>query len=193
MRVLIACETSGKTREAFRKLGHDVISCDLLPSDDDSPYHYQGDVFDLLEDMTFDLIIMHPPCTALALSGNRWYGKGMPRHQERLDAIKWTMKLWETAKKKAYYVALENPCSVIFRYLGESTVQYIQPWQFGHGEQKKTGLALYHLEPLVPTNIVEGREQRIWKMPPSEDRWKKRSETFQGIADAFAKQWGEIV
>ncbi len=185
MKVLVAFEYSGKVREAFRRLGHDAWSCDLLPADDGSMHHIQGDCRDAIQ-QEWDLIIMHPPCTALAVSGNRWYGKGMPKHQERLDSIKWTMDLFEMAKEFAPMVAMENPVGV----LPIAPTQYIQPWQFGHGETKKTGLWLHGLNPLEPTNIVEGREQRIWKLPPTADRWKIRSETFQGIADAMASQWG---
>lgn len=184
MRVLVACEYSGKVRDAFIRLGHDAMSCDLLRTDVPGP-HYQGDVLDVI-DAGWDLIVMHPPCTALAVSGNRWYGRGMPRHEDRIKAIDWTMRLWERAKRSAAKVCMENPVGV----LPIPPTQYIQPWQFGHGETKKTGLWLNGLEPLRPTNIVDGREQRIWKLPPSADRWKIRSETFQGIADAMAEQWG---
>ena len=186
MKVLVACEYSGKVREAFRKRGHEAWSNDLLPADDGSEYHIQGDCFHAIDLKSWDLIIMHPPCTALAVSGNRWYGEGMPKNSERKEAIQWTIRLWEKACSSAKMVAMENPVGV----LPIKPSQYIQPWQFGHGETKKTGLWLYNLPPLEPTNIVEGREQRIWKMPPSKDRWKIRSETFQGIADAMAEQWG---
>lgn len=186
MRVLVACEYSGKVREAFRKRGHDAWSNDLLPADDGSRYHLQRDCIEAITTCgKWDLIIMHPPCTALAVSGNRWYGKGMPKHQERIDSIEWTMGLWELAKKSSPMVAMENPVGV----LPIKPTQYIQPWQFGHGETKNTGLWLHNLPPLEPTNIVEGREQRIWKLPQTADRWKIRSETFQGIADAMATQW----
>jgi len=133
------------------------------------------------------LIILHPDCTAMAVSGNRWYGRGMPRHSERLAQIEWTKQLWELAKKYSDKVALENPVSVIFKEL--PNVHYIQPWQFGHGETKKTGFALHGLKPLKPTNIVDGREQRIWKMPPSANRKRDRSETFAGVAEAIVDQW----
>ena len=185
MRVLVACEYSGKVREAFRAVGHDAWSCDLLESDDASEYHIQGDCIPVIR-QGWDLIIMHPPCTTLAVSGNRWYGRGMPRHNERLDSIEWTMRLFELAKSRADQVAMENPVGMI----PLPASQYIQPWQFGHGETKKTGLWLHNLPLLRPTNVVEGREARIHKMPPSADRWKKRSETYQGIADAMAAQWG---
>ena len=188
MKVLVGCEFSGKVREAFRKLGHDVTSCDLLPSDDDSPHHVQCDVIDVIKSRRWDLIIIHPPCMALAVSGNRWYGRGMPKHQERLDSIAWTMVLFDLCKEYADRVAMENPVGV----LPIKGSQYIQPWQFGHGETKKTGLWLHNLPDLVPTDVVEGREQRIWKLPPSADRWKIRSETYQGIADALAAQYSVL-
>jgi len=192
MRVLVACEYSGKVREAFRALGHDAWSCDLLPSDNLTDYHYTGDCWPVIAE-GWDLIIMHPPCTALAVSGNRWYGKGMPKHQDRLDSIDWTMALYEHAKKHAPRVAFENPVGV----LPIKPTQYIQPYQFGHPESKKTGLWLHNLPPLVPTNDVEHvwrtlpkkEAQRIHMLPPSEDRWKIRSETYTGIAEAMASQW----
>lgn len=186
-RVLIACEYSGRVRDAFIARGHDAISCDLLPTDAPGP-HIQGDCVPVIQSREWDLIIMHPPCTAMAVSGNRWYGRGMTRHSERIAAIEWTRALWETAKRHAESVVMENPVSVLFS--GMDNVQYIQPWQFGHGETKKTGLALHNVAPLVPTNVVSGREQRIWKLPPSADRWKIRSETYPGIAEAMAEQWG---
>lgn len=190
MRVLVACEYSGIVRDAFRKRGHDAWSNDILPSDADNAYHIQGDCMDaIVHRGPWDLIIMHPPCTALAVSGNRWYGKGMPKHAERVEAIRWTKRLFDLATREARIgVAMENPVGV----LPIKPTQYIQPWQFGHGETKKTGLWLHNLPPLEPTDIVEGREQRIWKLPPSEDRWKIRSTTFQGIADAMADQWGNL-
>ena len=192
MRVLVACESSGKVREAFRALGHDAWSCDLLPSDNLTDYHYTGDCWPVIAE-GWDLIIMHPPCTALAVSGNRWYGKGMPKHQDRLDSIDWTMALYEHAKKHAPRVAFENPVGV----LPIKPTQYIQPYQFGHPESKKTGLWLHNLPPLVPTDDVEDvwrklpkkEAQRIHMLPPSKDRWKIRSETYTGIAEAMASQW----
>ncbi len=188
MRVLVACESSGTVREAFRAKGHDAWSCDMLPADDGSPFHIQGDMLDQLIQDSWDLIIMHPPCTALCVSGNRWYGKGMPKHSQRLEAIDWTMAAWRRANEVCDRVCMENPVGV----LPIKATQYVQPWQFGHGETKKTGLWLSGLNPLEPTDVVEGREQRIWKLPPSEDRWKIRSKTFQGIADAMANQWGGV-
>lgn len=188
MKVLIGCETSGKVREAFKARGHYVKSCDLLPSDDNSPDHMQVDIFRAIRSDHWDLLIMHPPCTAIAVSGNRWYGQGMPKHAERLESIKWTMFLWTYAKDRVPHVCMENPVGV----LPAKPTQYVQPWQFGHGETKKTGLWLHNLPKLTPTDIVEGREQRVWKLGPSADRWKIRSETYQGIADAMSEQWGGV-
>ena len=193
MRVLIACEYSGKVREAFRRRGHDAYSCDLLESDDDSPHHYRGDCWEVI-DLGWDLIIIHPPCTALAVSGNAHYGAGMKRHGERLKAIDWTLALYAHAKENAPQVALENPVGV----LPIKASQYVQPYQFGHPESKKTGLWLHNLPPLIDTDDVEAlwrtlpkkEAQRIHMLPPSADRWKIRSETYQGIADAMAEQWG---
>lgn len=179
MRVLIACEESQVVCKAFRERGHEAYSCDLLPCSGGHPeWHIQGDIVEVLNrytDKYFDLIIIHIPCTKVAVSGNRWYGVGMPRHSERLEYIKWAVEVWELVKRKS------KKCALLF---------YIQPWMFGHGETKKTGLAVCGLSELEATNIVEGREQRIWKMGPSPDRAKERSKTYEGIAHAMAAQWG---
>jgi len=126
----------------------------------------------------------------MAVSGNRWYGNGMPRNKKRVEAIEWTLNLWDLAKKYSNKVALENPVSVIFNYIPAT---YIQPWQHGHGETKKTGFALHNLPSLTPTNIVEGREQRIFKMPPSKTRKRDRSKTYEGVAKAIVAQWGPLL
>ena len=191
MKILIGCEESQVLCQTFRKAGYDAYSCDLKPTRGDKQYHYQEDIMKCLDRDSWDLIILHPDCTAMALSGNRWYGKGMKYHNKRIESIEWTLSLWNKAKKKSNHVALENPMSVIFKYLQK--VQYIQPWQFGHGEQKKTGFARYNLPLLKPTNIVPGREQRIWKMAPGKNRKRDRSITYQGIADAIVDQWGQYV
>jgi len=183
MNVLIACECSGVVRQAFRLKGHNAWSNDLLPAADGGP-HIQGDCMDAIK-LGWDLIIMHPPCTALAVSGNRWYGKGMPRYEDRIRALSWTAGLFSEAAKHCPKVCMENPVGVL-----RGATQYIQPWQFGHGETKKTGLWLYGLPKLQPTNIVEGREARIHRMPPGPNRAALRSVTYQGIADAMAEQWG---
>jgi hypothetical protein len=185
MNVLIGCELSGVVRDAFRARGHDATSCDLEPAESDPINHYHGDIFHMLEIGGWDLIILHPPCTHLAVCGNRWYAKS----QERLKAIHWTLGLWSAAIKAAPKVALENPVGVLSSAWRKPD-QYIQPWEYGHGETKKTGLWLHNLPLLQPTNIVEGREQRIWKMGPSETRSADRSRTYTGIADAMAEQWG---
>lgn len=188
MLVLIGCEESGTITSAMRAAGHDAYSCDLAPTRGNPDWHFQQDIFAVLRSRLWDLAVLHPPCTALALSGNRWYGKGMPRHQQRLDALEWTERLWLHARCSAHRVALENPTSVLFKHLG-APVQYVQPWQFGHGETKKTGFALHNLPPLKPTNIVGGREPKVWKMAPGPDRARDRSITYQGIADAIVDQW----
>ena len=190
MKVLIGCEESQVVCAAFRAAGHDGYSCDLVPTRGNPNWHYQNDVLDIIKTQYWDLIILHPDCTKMAVSGNRWYGKGMPRHQERIDAVNWTIDLWSLAKVYSKRAALENPVSVVFPHL--ENVQYIQPWQFGHGETKKTGLALHNLPNLIPTNIVDGRENRIWKMAPSPTRKRDRIETYPGIADAFVRQWGSL-
>jgi len=184
MRVLIACESSGRVREAFRALGHDAYSNDLLPPDDGSEFHILGDCMSSVR-LGWDLIIMHPPCTALCVSGNRWYGTGAPKHADRVRSISWTMALWDCAKRHAPRVAMENPVGV----LPVPASQFIHPWQFGHGEKKKTGLWLHNLPELMPTAIVSGREDRIHRMAPGPDRWKNRSITYPGIAAAMAEQW----
>ena len=188
-RVLVGCEFSGVVRRAFEERGHEAWSCDLLEAEDNTSHHFVGDVLDVINKNEFDLIILHPPCTALAVSGNRWYGKGMPRNKERRKAQAWTQLLWQAAKSRCERVALENPVGVLNDIIGDAT-QYIQPWQYGHGETKKTGLWLHNLPPLTPTNEVDGREQKVWKCPPSSDRWKIRSRTYEGIAEAMADQWG---
>lgn len=191
-KILIGCEESGAVTNAFREIGHSAYSCDLLPTRGNPDWHIQGDVVEWIIAGAWDLIILHPDCTKMAVSGNRWYGKGTPRYAERLEAIAWTVKLWELATLNCNRVALENPVSVIFQHL-VAPVQYVQPWQFGHGETKKTGFALHHLPELKPTNIVEGREQRVWKMSPGPNRKRDRSETYKGIAQAMAEQWGAIL
>ena len=189
MRVLIGCEESQVVTQAFRKLGHDAWSCDIQPTRGEPAFHFQQDIMTVLH-MDWDLIILHPDCTAMAVSGNRWYGKGKPRNQERHDAISWTVNLWHWATKYAPKVVLENPVGVIFQHLNpKPLMQYIQPHQFGHGETKKTGLALHNVLPLIPTNEVDGREQRVWKMAPGPNRKRDRAATYPGVAYAMADQW----
>lgn len=198
MRVLVACEYSGVVRDAFLKRGHDAISCDLLPSDRGPFQHIQGDCIPVIQSRHWDLIIMHPPCTALTVAGNSTYGEGKPRYSERLDSVEWTKSLWELAKHHSHSVAMENPVGVLPRLAGLKPSQYVQPWMFGHTEQKKTGLWLHNLPLLTETNNVyqemmilpKNQRERLHYLPPSADRWKIRSTTFQGIADAMAEQWG---
>lgn len=182
MKVLVACEYSGTVRDAFRARGHEAMSCDLLPTDKPGP-HYQGPVQDILGE-GWDLMIAHPPCTHLAVSGARWF---KDKAQEQAEALAFVRLLLDAPIPR---IALENPVSVISSRIRKPD-QIIQPWQFGHGETKATCLWLKGLPKLVPTDIVEGREARIHKMPPSADRWKLRSATYQGIANAMADQWGK--
>ena len=184
MRVIVACEYSGRVREAFRKLGHDAWSCDILESEDDSEFHIQTCIEDVIND-GWDLMITHPPCTHLAVSGARHF-KAKQESGVQQEALDFVRLLLEADIPK---IALENPISIVSSKIRKPD-QIIQPWQFGHGETKATCLWLKGLPKLVPTNIVEGREQRIHKMPPSPTRWKERSRTYQGIADAMAQQWG---
>lgn len=186
---LIGCEESQVVCREFRKAGIEAYSCDLQPTRGNTEWHFQQDVMEVVVSRRWGGIILHPDCTAMAVSGNRWYGKGMPFYSKRLQAIEWTLRLWELAKNHSDRVALENPVSVIFTYL--PNVCYVQPYEHGHGETKKTGFALHGLSPLQPTKIVEGREQRIWKMAPSPTRKRDRSETYPGIAMAMVFQWGK--
>lgn len=184
MKVLVACEFSGRVREAFRRLGHNARSCDLLPADDGSPHHYQQDVREVLY-LGWDLMVAHPPCTHLAGSGARWWGK---KYREQAEALDFVKLLLDAPIPR---IALENPVGRISTAIRKPD-QIIQPWMFGEGEVKTTCLWLKGLPKLTPTNVVEGREQKCWKMGPSPDRWKKRSVTYQGIADAMAEQWGSV-
>jgi site-specific DNA-cytosine methylase len=181
MKVLVACEYSGTVRDAFAKKGHEALSCDLLATDKQGK-HYQGNVFDIIND-GWDLMIAHPPCTHLAVSGARWFKDKVTEQAEALDFVQ---KLMNADIDR---ICIENPVSIISSRIRKPD-QTIQPWQFGHGETKRTCLWLKGLPKLAPTNIVDGRDQRIWKLPPSPNRWKVRSVTFQGIADAMANQWG---
>jgi len=181
MRMLVACEFSGIIREAFRKKGHDAWSCDLLPAQDGSKYHYQCDVREILSDNWW-LMIAHPPCTHLAVSGARWFKYKQDAQKKAIDFVATLMHA------PIQRICVENPKSVISTKIRKPD-QIIQPWMFGHGETKETHLWLFDLPKLKPTKIVEGRHSRIHKMGPSKDRSKKRSITYQGIADAMADQW----
>ena len=190
--VLIGCEESQTICGEFRAAGYEAYSCDLEPTRGNPEWHYQEDIMGIIPIRRWGLIILHPDCTAMAVSGNRWYGAGMPMHAKRLEAIEWTRRLWSLAKQYGDRVALENPVSVIFQHLDAPTC-YVQPYEHGHGETKKTGFALHNLPPLLPTNPVPGRDPRVWKMGPSPTRKRDRSRTYAGIATAIVEQYGEFV
>ncbi len=183
MKILVACEYSGRVRDAFLALGHDAMSCDLLPTEIEGPHH-MGDVAELLY-MDWDLMIAHPPCTHLAVSGSRWF---KDKVKEQAEALVFVQTLLDAPIQR---IALENPISVISSRIRKPD-QIIQPWQFGHGETKATCLWLKNLPKLTPTHIVEGREAKVHHMSPGPDRWKNRSRTYQGIADAMAAQWSNL-
>jgi hypothetical protein len=195
MRVLIACEFSGVVREAFRALGHDAWSCDLLPAEDGSPYHHQLDAIDVIlwttggewrnERSAWDLMIAHPPCTHLAVSGARWFKE---KQTEQADALAFVRALLGAPIER---IALENPISIISSRIRKPD-QIVQPWMFGHGETKATCLWLKGLPLLKPTNIVEGRSPRIHWMSPGPERGRERSRTLPGIAAAMAAQWSNV-
>ena len=182
MKILIACEFSGIVREEFNKLGHNVWSCDLLDSEIPGK-HIKDNVLNHL-DKDWDLMIAHPPCTHLAVSGARWFKE---KRIQQSQALAFFIMLLNAPIKK---ICIENPVSVA-SWIRKPT-QYIQPFEHGHGETKKTGLWLKGLPKLKPSNIVGGRENRIHRMPPSKERWKERSRTFPGIAKAMAEQWGKF-
>lgn len=200
MRVLVACEFSGVVRRAFAAIGHDAWSCDLLPAEDGSNQHIVCDARDVLNDGWDLLIVAHPPCTRLCNSGVRWLssppaGKTLEQMWDELrDGASLFSAFWNAAIER---VCVENPVmhrhakAMIQNYQKPS--QSVQPWQFGHGETKRTCFWLRKLMPLKPTKIVEGREQRVFRMPPSPDRWKERSRFFPGIAAAMAEQWGQSI
>ena len=184
MRVLVACEYSGRVRDAFRAHGHDAMSCDLLPTEAPGP-HYQGPVEDVLND-GWDLMVAHPPCTYLARSGMHWTTRGLRDPQLTEDALNFVRLLMAAPIPRW---CIENPISIISCRIRKPD-QTIQPWEYGHGETKATCLWLHNLPRLRPTNCVEGREERVLLMPPGPDRWKERSRTYQGVADAMGQQWG---
>jgi hypothetical protein len=184
VRVLVACEFSGVVRRAFRERGHEAWSCDLLPAEDESPHHYRGDVLKVIG-KGWDLMIAHPPCTHLAVSGARWFKE---KREEQNAALEFVWRLWLAEIPR---ICIENPVSIISSRIAKPT-QIIQPWQFGHGETKTTCLWLRNLPKLQPTNIVDGREARVHKMSPGPDRWKERSRTYRGVAAAMANRWGNL-
>jgi len=183
MRVLVACEFSGIVRDAFIAKGHDAVSCDLLPTERPGP-HIEGDVREVLEN-GWDMMICFPPCTHLAVSGARWF---KDKQQEQAEALDFVRTLLDAPIS---HIALENPVSIISSRIRKPN-QTFQPYEFGHGEVKRTCLWLKNLPKLQPTNFVEGREARVHRMPPGPDRWKERSRTFEGVAQAMADQWGGI-
>jgi hypothetical protein len=182
MRVLIACEYSGRVRDAFRCRGHDAWSCDLLECEADPRWHYQAPVEEVLA-KGWDLMVAHPPCTHLAVSGSRHFHRKQQQQAEALDFVRLLMDSpiprW----------CIENPVSIISSAIRPPD-QIIQPWQFGHGETKATCLWLHNLPRLRSTDVVKGREPRVHMMPPGPNRWKERSRTFEGVADAMGDQWG---
>jgi site-specific DNA-cytosine methylase len=184
MRVLVACEFSGRVRDAFAARGHAAWSCDLLASESRGGRHYQCDVRGLLNE-GWDLLIAHPPCTHLAASGARWW---QDKQAAQVEAIEFVRLLLDAPIAR---IAVENPIGALSRAIRKPD-QIIQPWQFGHGETKATCLWLKGLPLLTPTDVVDGREPRIHRMPPSADRWKQRSLTYQGIANAMAAQWSAV-
>lgn len=199
-KILVACEYSGVVRRAFNARGFEAWSCDLLPSEDGSNRHIRGDVRDHLNDGWDMLMVAHPPCTRLCNSGVRWLsappeGRTIESMWEELEeGAQLFSDLWNAPIER---IAIENP--VMHKHAKERIKNYqpfaqsVQPWQFGHGETKRTCFWLKNLPPLKPTNVVDGREARIHKMPPSADRWKERSRTYEGIAAAMAQQWGDAL
>jgi len=189
-RVLCACESSGTCREAFIRKGCDAWSCDLLPADDGSQFHYQGDCLEIMK-QGWDLILAFPPCTHLAVSGARHFAakRADGRQQQGIDFF---MAVVNSCKENSKHWAVENPIGIMSS-LFRKPDQIIQPWMFGHGETKATCLWLGGLTKLEPSCIVSGREQKVWKMPPSAERWKLRSKTFDGIANAMADQWYPLI
>ena len=185
MKVLVACEYSGRVRDAFTAKGHDAISCDLLETEVPGK-HYKGDIKDIIYD-GYDLMIAHPPCTHLAVSGARWFSEGRKPMHLREQALDFVQQLMNAPID---HICIENPVSIISSRIRPSD-QTIQPYMFGHGETKATCFWLKNLPLLKPTKYVEGREPKVWLEPPGPDRWKNRSRTYQGIADAMAEQWGD--
>lgn len=195
--MLVACEFSGVVRDAFIERGHAAMSCDLLPTERPGP-HFTGPIEELLAyNLPWDLLIGHPPCTYLANSGVRWLygGKGTERDQDRWWAMEESARFFRALLEAPIpRVAVENP--IMHRYgrdiISSGPTQIVQPWQYGHPETKATCLWLRNLPPLEPTNIVDGRTPRVHHASPGPDRWKERSRTLTGIADAFADQWGRL-
>ena len=186
MKWLIACEFSQIVTQALRKLGIKAWSCDLLPTEGDSSIHIQGDILEVIKYNIWDAMIAFPPCTHLAVSGARWFKN---KREEQYYAIRFFMDLVNAPIPR---IAIENPIGIMSTVYRKPD-QIIQPWQFGHGETKATCLWLKGLPLLKPTNIVSGREGRVWRESPSPDRWKNRSRTLTGIAEGMAEQWGRTL
>jgi len=183
MRILVGCEFTQIVCKAFRDKGHDAFSCDILPTDGKPDWHIQDDVLNHLDDR-WDMAIFFPPCTHLCSSGARWWPN---KKKEQADAIEFFKKLMAAPIPK---IAIENPVGIISTAIRKPD-QIIQPWQFGHGEVKTTCLWLKNLPKLTPTDIISGRDQRLWKLSPSKTRSMERSKTYHGIAAAMAEQWGQ--
>jgi len=203
MSILIGCEESGTISGEFRRAGFNAFSCDLEPTRGHPEYHYQQDIMGVIPTRQWDLIILHPSCQYLAVCNNRNAAQGKPDWRKRRRDIKWTCALWNLAKQYSKRVALENPASVIFPHLRKlgARVNWVHPWQHGHLEQKKTGLALWNLPDLVPTDDVYdemmllplSERTRIHYMPPSPTRSRDRSKTYAGIAGAIVTQWKPLL
>jgi len=183
MRVIVGCEFSQIVAQEFRWKGHESYSCDLLPTEGNPDFHYQEDIFKVLDKYRFDLGIFHPPCTHLAVSGARWF---KDKQAEQAEALEFVRQLLNAPIDK---ICLENPVSIISTKIRKPD-QIIQPWMFGEPYQKTTCLWLKGLPKLTPTNTMDKRQQKCWREPPSPDRWKNRSRTYQGIASAMANTWG---
>jgi hypothetical protein len=190
-RVLVACESSGTVRNAFRALGHDAWSCDLLPADDASPYHIQGDALEAIANGDWSLVVGHPPCTHLSVSGARWWPAKRADGRQQAG-IQFFHAMIACCNAIGSRWAMENPVGIMSTVYRKPD-QIIQPWQHGHGETKATCLWLSGLPILQPSNIVTGREAYCHRLPPSPDRWKLRSKTYPGIAAAMAAQWGPVI
>lgn len=198
--ILVGCEESLTVTEAFRTLGHEAYSCDLIPTSGKHPeWHLQMDIFEAIKLKAWDLLIVFPPCTYLTISANKWYKDqpkrksgalvGAERRQAREEAVEFFMALYNS---NVPHIAVENPVGIMSTRFRKPD-QVVQPWMFGHGETKATCLWLKGLPKLTPTNIVDGREQRLHKLPPTKDRAKLRSKTYSGIAKAMAKQYSEYI
>jgi len=209
--IIVGCESSGTVRRAFRALGHNAWSCDLLPADDNSPYHFQHDIFDVLHDLDWDLGIFHPPCTYLTNAGVRWLHEHVQSRNGKKPVISGQLR-WKYMREGAEFfkklleadipcIAVENPIphKYAIEIIGRKYDQIVQPWMFGHAERKATCLWLKGLPKLVETNNVKQQmlllpkkeQNRLHYLPPSPDRWKLRSKTFEGIAQSMAEQWGK--